>query len=94
MARSSGYIYRQRGIGTTYNVFVNLTLSIDEQTLARARNKAAALGKSLNQLIGDYLHTLVSNYGSEESIVEFRRLSGLGYSRGWHFDRDEIHERS
>jgi hypothetical protein len=39
----------------TYTVLMNVTLSIDEQTIARARKKAEALGKSLNQLIRDYL---------------------------------------
>jgi len=30
----------------------------------------------------------------ERSIEEFKRLSGRGHSRGWRFDRNEIHERS
>lgn len=75
-------------------MLVNLTLSIDEQTISRARKKAAALGKSLNQLIRDYLQSLASGDDAERSIEEFRRLSGQGNSRGWRFDRDEIHERS
>lgn len=37
----------------------NLALFIDEQTVARARNKAEAQGKGLNQLIRDYLQKLV-----------------------------------
>lgn len=78
----------------TYTVLVNLTLSIDEQTISRARKKAAALGKSLNQLIRDYLQILAAGDDAERSIEEFRRLSGQGNSRGWRFDRDEIHERS
>jgi hypothetical protein len=78
----------------TYTVSVNLTLSVDEQTVSRAREKAAALGKSLNQLIRDYLHSLTSGDDAERSIEEFRRLSGQGNSRGWRFDRSETHERS
>ena len=78
----------------TYIVQVNLTLSIDEQTVSRARKKAAALGKSLNQLIRDYLQSLTGGDDAERSIEEFLRLSGQGNSRGWRFDRDEIHERS
>lgn len=73
---------------------MNLTLSIDEQTVSRARKKAAALGKSLNQLIRDYLQSLTGGDDAERSIEEFRRLSGQGNSRGWRFDRDEIHARS
>jgi hypothetical protein len=78
----------------TYTVSVNVTLSIDEQLLARARKKANALGKSLNQLIRDYLAHLAGGDDPERSIVEFKRLSGRGDSRGWRFNRDELHERS
>jgi hypothetical protein len=72
---------------------MNITLSIDEQTVARARKKAEALGKSLNQLIRDYLQKLAGSDDPEQSIEEFKRLSGQGHSRGWRFDRDEIHAR-
>ena len=78
---------------STYTVLMNVTLSIDEQTVARARKKAEALGKSLNQLIRDYLQKLVGSDDPEQSIEEFKRLSGQGHSRGWRFDRDEIHAR-
>ena len=73
---------------------MNVTLSIDEKLVTRARKKAEALGKSLNQLIRDYLESLAGGDDPERSIEEFRRLSGRGHSRGWRFDRDEIHERS
>ena len=72
---------------------MNVTLSIDEQTVARARRTARTLGKSLNQLIRDYLETLAGGDDPERSIEEFKRLSGRGHSRGWRFDRDQIHER-
>lgn len=78
----------------TYTVYMNLTLSVDEQLVARARKKADALGKSLNQLIRDYLQKLAGGDDPERSIEEFKSLSGKGNSRGWRFDRDEIHERS
>ena len=72
---------------------MNVTLSVDEHLLARARERAEALGTSLNQLIRDYLESLVGGDDPERSIEEFNRLSGRGHSRGWRFDRDEIHER-
>ncbi len=72
---------------------MNVTLSVDEQLLARARKKANALGKSLNQMIRDYLQTLAGVDDPERSLDEFRRLSGKGNSRGWRFNRDEIHSR-
>ena len=73
---------------------MNVTLSIDEQLVARARKKADSLGKSLNQLIRDYLQRLTGEDDPHRSIEEFKRLSGRGHSRGWRFDRNEIHERS
>jgi hypothetical protein len=72
---------------------MNITLSVDEQIVVRARKRADALGKSLNQLIRDYLQTIADD-DPERSIEEFKRLSGGGNSRGWRFNRDEIHERS
>jgi Family of unknown function (DUF6364) len=72
---------------------VNVTLSIDDQLVARARKKAEVLGKSLNQLIRDYLQAVAGGDDPERSIEEFKRLSGQGNSRGWRFNRDEIHER-
>ena len=73
---------------------MNVTLSIDDQLVERARKKAEALGKSLNQLIRDYLQTVAGGDDAERSIQEFKKLSGRGNSRGWRFNRDEIHERS
>ncbi len=73
---------------------MNVTLSLDEQLVERARKKADALGKSLNQMIRDYLQKVAGGDDAEQSVAEFKRLSGRGHSRGWRFDRDEIHERS
>jgi hypothetical protein len=55
---------------------MNVTLSIDDQLVARARKKAVALGKSLNQLVRDYLQTVAGGDDPEASIEEFTRLSG------------------
>ena len=73
---------------------MNVTLSVDEQIVARARKKAESLGKSLNQLIRDYLQTLAGGDDPERSIDEFKRLSGQGDSRRWRFNRNQLHERS
>lgn len=78
----------------TYTVVVNITLSIDEQIVEKARKRAEAQGKSLNQLVRDYLRALAGGDDPERSVQEFKRLSGSGRSRGWRFNRDEIHERS
>jgi hypothetical protein len=73
---------------------MNVTLSLDEQTVSRARKRARALGTSLNQLIREYLQRLAGEDDAEASIAEFKRLSGRGHSRGWRFNREELHERS
>jgi len=92
-------VWRGAGRELTHNMctrimcYMNVTLSIEEQLVARARKKAEALGKSLNQLIRDYLQTVAGGDDPEASIEEFKRLSGQGNSRGWRFNRDEIHER-
>jgi len=77
----------------TYTVFMNITLSIDEQIAERAREKLRAMGKSLNQEIRDHLQHLAGDENLERDLAEFERLSGLGDSQGWKFNRDEIHER-
>jgi hypothetical protein len=51
---------------------MNLTLSVDDQTVTRARKKAQALGKSLNQLIPDYLQRLAGGDDAERCIEEFK----------------------
>ena len=72
---------------------MNDTLSIDEQVVERARKRAAVLGKSLNQLIREYLQKLAGGDDAQRSIKEFNQLSGRGHLRGWRFNRDEIHDR-
>jgi hypothetical protein len=47
---------------------MNVTLSIDERLVARARKKAATLGKSLDQLLRDYLQQLAGGHDPKRSI--------------------------
>ena len=74
---------------------VNLTLSVDDEVVRKARRQAERLGSSLNQLVRDYLEQLAGRSDPERDAEEFERLSrqARGDSRGWKFDRDEIHER-
>lgn len=75
---------------------MNLTLTVDERLVGEARRVAQSMGKSLNQLIREYLARLTAMDDAERDIEELRQLSDppLGDSRGWKFNRDEIHERS
>lgn len=75
---------------------MNLTLSVDDEVVRQARKHAESLGSSVNQMIRDYLEILAGKSDPTSNAEEFERLSGLsaGDSRGWKFNRDEIHERS
>jgi len=76
--------------------FMNITLSVDERLVRRARKKADAMGKSLNQLVRDYLERLAGSDDAERDVAELRQLSrgSPGHARRWRFDRDELHERA
>lgn len=79
----------------TYYVHMNITLAIDEQLVRRARRIAQAQGKSLNQIIRDQLERLTAQDDADAWIADLERLSrqSRGRSRGWRFNREEIHER-
>jgi hypothetical protein len=79
----------------TYYVVMNLTLSIEEQLLKRARRRADAMGKSLNELIRDFLCEITDEGAGGEFERELKTLSAQagGNRAGWQFSRDEIHER-
>ncbi len=73
---------------------MNITFSIDENTLRKARQVAANMGKSLNELIREDLERLARQQQRDDGFKEFKELTGQGDSRGWKFDRDELHERT
>jgi hypothetical protein len=73
---------------------MNVTLSLDDRLLIRARHKAEALGKSLDELVSDCLKAkLDGDDAAERNIAEFERLSRQGDSQGARFNREEIHTR-
>jgi len=74
---------------------VNITLSVDDEVIAQARRQAAAMGTSVNQLVREYLEQLAGKADPNADAAEFERLSRLahGDSRGWKFNREELHER-
>ncbi len=75
---------------------MNLTLSINDRLLEEAREVARSMGTSVNQIVREHLEQLTSRDEAERDVDELRRLSAQseGRSRGWKFDREEIHERS
>ena len=80
----------------TYSVSMNLTLSVDEQIVERARTTAAAMGMSLNQAVRNYLGELAGQSSPAADIAEIEHLSLVagGNRRGWRFDREHLHERA
>ena len=75
---------------------MNITLSVDERIIERASKVAESMGLSLNQAVRTYLEQLAGEECAEDDIREMENLSLIsnGHSRGWTFNRDEIHERS
>lgn len=73
-----------------------MTLSLDDRLLKRARQLAARRGVSLNQMIRDYLSGVTGEMSPDEAVAQLDALwaQGCGDSRGWRFDREELHDRA
>ena len=69
---------------------MNLTLSVDEKLLERAREAAKIQGKSINQLVREYLQHLSAMDDLEATIDVLRKTSGTGRRKNWAFNRDEL----
>lgn len=74
---------------------MNLTLTIDDETLKRARMRALDQGTSVNALVRDFLRSYA---GSEDENLALRRFvevgegSGAGARSGRVWTRDELYE--
>lgn len=73
---------------------MNLTLSVDKDLLERARKAAKIQGKSVNQLVREYLQQLSTVEDLDNALDDFRRTSATGHRKNWQFYRDELHERT
>ncbi len=72
---------------------MNITLSIDEQLLERARERLRATGKTVNQEIREHLEHIVGDDDMERDIAFLEMTSGLGKpDPGWKWNRDELYE--
>ena len=75
---------------------MNITLSVDERIAEQARTAAAAMGKSLNQAVRDYLEQLAGGQplASELRAFEQSALRSPGRLNGWKFSREEANRRA
>jgi hypothetical protein len=75
---------------------MDITVSVDDEVILRARRRADAVGTSVEKLVQEYTEQLAGKSDPNEGAAEFERLSKLadGDSHGWKFNREELYERS
>jgi len=73
---------------------VNITLSVDDELVARVRNIARQQGTSLNELVRLYLRTVSGGMDGDSTAQALERLwtESPGRSGGYTFRRDDAYE--
>ena len=74
----------------------NLTISVDDRLLERARNRALALGKSVNAVLREHLEAFAGGDSErDEAVADLIALArrARSSSLGRRVSRDELHER-
>jgi plasmid stability protein len=75
----------------------NLTISIDEETLRRARIRALEQGTSVNAVLREYLDAYIGEHPAGRALDELVELARAAKSSsgksGRRWNRDEAHER-
>lgn len=74
--------------------FMNVTLSINDELVERAREVARQQGTSLNALVRRYLESVAGVRRGEGLAAQFDELwqERSGRSGGWRFNREELYE--
>jgi len=74
---------------------MNITLSAEADLIRKARAAARSRGKSLNQMVREYMQSLCEMHEAQSAASRLIDLmdEGGGDMQGRRFDRDEIHER-
>ncbi len=74
---------------------MNVTLSIDDRVVAKARRIAAARGTTLNQLVSDHLDELTRGDDMDAVVRELDAMwSERKYRSSAPWSREEAHQRS
>lgn len=72
---------------------MNITLSIDEQTVKRAREKLQAVGKSVNEEIREHLQHVAGDDDIEGAIEFLVQTSGQGKpDADWKWNREDAYD--
>ena len=76
----------------------NLTLTVSQSVLRRARVRAVEQGTSVNAVLGEYLERYAGPNPAEDALATFDALAdaidaGSGHD-GQRWSRDELHERA
>jgi hypothetical protein len=76
-------------------MYMTFILSVEDEVIRQVRRLAQILGTSVNRLTCEYLEQLAGKSDTVEDAAESERLSHLaqGDSRGWKFNREELHDR-
>lgn len=75
---------------------MNITLSVDENIIERARKAAQGMGKSLNQSVRDHLEQLAGRADVDDELAAFEASAKAspGKLDGWRFDREDANRRA
>lgn len=73
---------------------MNITLSVADDVIERAREAARQRGTSLNALVRRYLEDLAGVRNGDDLADQFDALwrERAGHSGGWRFNREELYE--
>jgi hypothetical protein len=71
---------------------MNITLSIEEKLVERARERLRATGKTLNQEIRDHLAHIAGDDHLDQDLAFLSATSGQGNSNGWKYNREDAYE--
>ncbi len=73
---------------------MNVTLSIDKDTLDAARQVAAAQGTTVNAMVRAYLGTLARDPGRAQWLAALQQHwdATCGDSKGWDYRREDAYE--
>jgi hypothetical protein len=75
----------------------NLTITVNEEVLKRARLRALQQGTSVNALLRDYLERFAGNSPARQAVEEIeaiaRRVHAGSGAGGRKWKRDDVHDR-